>query len=479
MKFIWLLLLPGILMAQYPADTIYSPIFTDTPPLPAWHETITDNELPAPVDIFRMTRYNVEWQWYPTHAYAKIQPWNADGTKIKFYSALLYDAVTGNLLGDLPGDLWDSRWSHIDPDLLYSFRPDGTVKKYFLSTDSTVILLQLRGYEKVLLGPGEGNTSWNDGRVVLVGKHNTDLDIISIDLHAASITAVMTLPEAWGSDDRPAYIDWASVSPSGNYALIMWDTALTSESRPYHGHYGVEVYTADSLRFIRRISDYGNHGDFNFTPAGEEVFVQFYGQQGTLHAYFLDRDSVLTVHTHSDFGYGDAHLSGQNYLRPGWVYASTDPSKSGMMVALKLDGSQTVEYFGHHFSSAANYDKSPMPVPSPDGTRVLFKSDFGHAQNPEEVYDFIARAANYQSVTPLDTEALKIYPNPFENFIEISLPGFPIDVSMRDMRGRLIFRQQSVRSQIRINTDGMKAGVYLLELNTKQSRKIFRMIKIR
>jgi len=472
MKYWWFFFLPWALTAQYPVDTVYAPVFTSTPPLPAWHETITDTSVPAPVDIFRMTRYNAAWQWYPAHAYAKIQPWNADGTRIKFYSALLYDAATGDLLGDLPGDLWDSRWSHTDPDLLYSFRPGGTVKKYFLSADSTVILLQLQGYEKVLLGPGEGNTSWDDGRVVLVGKHNTDLDIISIDLHAASVTAVMTLPGAWGAGDRPAYIDWASVSPSGDYALIMWNTALTSASQPYNGHYGVEVYTGDSLRFVRRISDYGNHGDFNFTPAGEEVFVQFYGQQGTVHAYFLDRDSVFTVHTHPDFGYGDAHLSGQNYLRPGWIYASTDPSKGGLVVAIKLDGSQTVEYFGHHFSSAANYDKSPMPVPSPDGTRVLFKSDFGHGQNAEEVYDFVARAADYQYVGPLDAEAVKIYPNPFDNSIDIILPGFPADIALRDVRGRFVFVRHATRSRMRINAGGLKAGVYFLEVRTTGGRKI-------
>ena len=91
---------------------------------------------------------------------------------------------------------------------------------------------------------------------------------------------------------------------------------------------------------------------------------------------------------------GDAHLSCRNILRPGWAYVSTDPSRHGMVVAVRLDGSGTVELFGHHMSSAANYLKSPMPVPSPDGRRVMFKSDFGDAADAGVVYDFEAAASD-------------------------------------------------------------------------------------
>lgn len=477
---VWTFGLFGLLAAQetsYPADTVYSPVFCEPPSLPAWHESIIDSTLPSPVRIYRLTRYNREWDWYPTHDYAKIQPWNADGSLIKFSSALLYDARTGNILRSLPGDLWESRWAHTDPELIYSFRPDGTVKKYWPRRDSTHILLRLTGYESVRLGPGEGNTSWDDRRVSLIGKSGTDMEIVNIALDTPRVLAARRFPEAWGESDRPRYIDWVSVSPSGRWTLIMWNTRLTSAEHPFQGHYGVELYTTDSLRFVRRLSPYGNHGDFNYTSAGSEVFVQFYGPSGTIHAYLLARDSILTVHTHPDFGYGDAHLSGQNYLRPGWIYASTDPSKGGLMVAIKLDGSQTVEYFGHHFSSAANYAKSPMPVPSPRGEAVMFKSDFGHSENPDEVYDFIATALPLQATGHTALPAFRLFPNPFTGFIclDSNDPAWGI-TELRQPDGRLI-RQWSPAVHCLQGAHHLRPGFYLIGIRKQNVIHYVKVIK--
>jgi hypothetical protein len=333
---------------------------------------------------------------YPTHSYSKNQPWNADATMYKFYSVAVYDAQTHAKTLTLPGDLYESFWANTNPDLLYSFREDGQIKTYAISTGQQTILHTLNGYDRVRLGPGEGNIDMNDHYVALVGKRGADLDVIVFDLQTATVLSVTPFAGAWGNGAEMAeHVDWVSISQSGDYVVMNWDTGAPWDVHPWNGHFGVEVYNRD-MTFHHRASRYGNHGDLCFAPNGDELYVQFWGEYGTIDAYRLSdalQDNPFIVQDHSDFGVDDAHLSCRNLLRPGWAYVSVDHEKGGMVVAVRLDESETIEYFGHHFSSTSSYKKSPMPVPNPWGDVVMFKSDFGDAADPNEAYDFEARYA--------------------------------------------------------------------------------------
>ncbi len=389
-------------VVQYPPDTAYAPIFADTPPMPDYLASIIDPT--TSTQIKRITQ--PDGSYYPTQSYSKNQPWNADATMYKFYTVAVYNAATHNIIRELPGNLYESFWSNTDPDLLYGFTPDGAIRTYRISTAQTDDLYQLTGYDTVRLGPGEGNIDIHDKFVALAGKRGTDFDVIVFDLQKSRVVTTKTFTGAWGTGDDylAEHIDWASVSQSGDYVVINWDTGDHSwDVQPFNGHYGIEVYDAADMSFRRRLVRYGNHGDLCFTPAGEEVYAQFWGENGTINAYHLADGQIDVIQTHSDFGDGDAHLSCRNILRPGWAYVSTDKSKGGMIVAVKLDTAGTVEYFGHHFSSSASYKKSPMPVPSPDGSVVMFKSDFGDDSNPDEAYAFEARyvALPHQIYLPL------------------------------------------------------------------------------
>jgi hypothetical protein len=161
----------------------------------------------------------------------------------------------------------------------------------------------------------------------------------------------------------PEYVDWVSVSQSGNYIGIMWDHGNTSEANPFNGHFGVEIYNTTDLAFLRRIVEYGNHGDFGYAQDGDEVFVQFWGQTGRINMYYLDRLERVVIQTHTDIGQ-HGHISCRNLNRPGWAYASSDEFGYGVIIAVKLDESGLVEYFGHHYSSLVNYRKVSNPVPT-------------------------------------------------------------------------------------------------------------------
>lgn len=378
--------------AVYPPNTVYQPIFTETPPMPDYLASITDTT--TAVQIKRITQPDALYRsGYPTQSYAKNQPWNADASLYKFYTVAVYDADTHQLVRELPGNLYESFWSNADPDLIYSFTEDGIIQTYRVSTEQTDVLYTLTGYDRVKLGPGEGNIDINDKYVALVGRSGADLDVIVFDLQAKQIVTTKTFPGAWGpvgDTELPEHFDWVSVSQSGDYVVMSWISGSPGDVVPFDGHYGVEVYSAADMSFQRRLVRYGNHGDLGFTPAGEEVYVQFWGDNGTINAYHLSDGQVDVIHTHDDFGVGHAHISCRNILRPGWAYVSTGQPRGGMIIAIKLDGSQIIEHFGHHFSSEASYKKSPMPVPSPDGSVVMFKSDFGDDSDPDEAYAFEA-----------------------------------------------------------------------------------------
>jgi hypothetical protein len=81
------------------------------------------------------------------------------------------------------------------------------------------------------------------------------------------------------------------------------------------------------------------------------------------------------------------HVSCRNNARRGWCYISSYALTSGLMerqiFALKLDGSGTVERFAPAiFAETGNggedYARSPMAVPSRDGSLILFASDWGN-----------------------------------------------------------------------------------------------------
>ena len=392
----------------YPSDVQYSTITANTPALPALLSSVTDNSVPTDISIKRITEYSNGW--YPHHEYSKIQPWNSDATIYKFYSVGIYDADTHQEIGNLPGgQLYPTYWSNTNPDKLWGFQESGDIKSYSVANNTVTTHTHIyfdaanqTDYDLLKLGPGEGNIDKNDKYVAFVGKKNTNMDVIVLDLTNMNIVHKETFAGAWGNDDSaPQYVDWVSVSQSGDFVGIMWNHNETSSDNPFNGHYGVELYNTTDMTYLRRLADYGNHGDFGFAVNGKEVFVQFWGPTGTVNMYYLDGSGRVVLSSDDDFA-GEGHISCRNLNRPGWAYISQDEvARSGQIVAMKLDDSGIVEHFGHHFSLANSYLKSPMPVPTPNGDKVMFKSDFGD-NGADVIYVFEATVA-----APLPVEWLQ------------------------------------------------------------------------
>ena len=480
------------LYAQYPAD--HSPYQSipvpSVPALPGYGQSVIDNSVPDPIQITRITEvYNYvdsngdPQVWYPTHEYSKTQVWNADQSLYKIRSWKVYDATTYQEVQDISSQaLYPVYWSNINPDLLWSFREDGTIKKHFISTNTNQIVGVItnpsgNAYEYVKLGPGEGNIDKNDHYVALVGKDGQDMDVIIYDLQNLRTVTIKKFPGCWqnGGSNFPHYVDWVSVSQSGNYVVIMWDHNTTSASNPYmengQSHYGVEVYNTTNMQYLHRLIHYGNHGDLGYAADGDEVLVQFYGvQQNGLYMYKLNGSGSTAIIQHPDFGV-DGHVSCRNINRPGWAYIThADAAQSGQMIAVKLDNSGTVEYFGHHFSSNSDYEQSPMATVSPNGDLLCFKSDFGTApnSNPSVAYSFFARLAPNAVIDKQTHSSVKLYPNPAQHYVQINSSDKIQELFIYNASGQMIKKIDAFSAnEIIIDTQDWTSGIYIFKLILK------------
>jgi len=107
----------------------------------------------------------------------------------------------------------------------------------------------------------------------------------------------------------------------------------------------------------------------------------------------LDNGARTYLLPSADSVWGYSHVSFRNTARPGWVYVShyNPPSAnpgSDQVVAVKTDGSGTVEVFASAHHAATSYESQPQAVPNRDGTRVLFASEWAGSAGP--IYAYVA-----------------------------------------------------------------------------------------
>jgi hypothetical protein len=140
-----------------------------------------------------------------------------------------------------------------------------------------------------------------------------------------------------------------------------------------------------------------SHSDMGLDENGDEVYVgQNDETQRAVFALRLSDNRKTIVLDNEKMGYNQ-HISCRNIARPGWAYVSDFEAgyaarpNENKIFALKLDGSQTVEFFAWaRRSEVIEYDRSVMVCPSPDGTKVIFRSDWGDASDDAVVYSYVA-----------------------------------------------------------------------------------------
>ena len=220
-------------------------------------------------------------------------------------------------------------------------------------------------YSKFTIGPWEGNLSL-DGRMLVVdGQKGKDRVAFVYELENKRKHADLVLNDV--------DVDWVSISASGKYMVL--NGKIDGELDR------TQVYDLQGNRVGKLWAEYGrpSHYDLTVDESGEDVAVgvpKSKPDSGRVIKRRL-RDGKVTVLTPGGYA---SHTSTRNVRRPGWAYVTyqhrgpTWPPYWHEVVAVKLDGSMTVERLAHVHAARTDYLTEAHAVPSPDGRRVVFAS---------------------------------------------------------------------------------------------------------
>ena len=268
----------------------------------------------------------------------------------------------------------------------YGFYGKGRFARLSLADDQISVLREFKGYDEVRMGPWEGNISADDRCVVFAARKGKDLTVMVYNIVDDRIVGSRRFPGSWKR------LDWVSISPSGKHILFNWHPVETTAGTV------VDCYSRE-ITFVRRLANQGSHGDMGYAADGAEVYVQFeFGDQRGIWAYELPDGKRRRLLPDK---YNGGHLSCRNIKRPGWCYLSCNKKGYREVFALRMDGSGTVNRFAHHHTSADPYVAEAQAVPNPEGTKVMFASDW---DGQHEVSSYVVEVPNTET-TPNKPDA--------------------------------------------------------------------------
>jgi len=401
----------------YPATTIFDDKPNANPSKPAYLgsyvDTVFNNKVTRITDRANQTGN--------AHSYPKTQSWNADSSLIRLGYRIYYadnfseSPLTSNEL--LRGSLTEMKWSSYEPNVFYGMdvRWDRFVfMKAKINPDNTITYSDMPNaifmkseYNEMKLGKYEGNLDYQDNYVVFSGrKKDTNRVTLMVyhlkDNYGTTYNAIesnVTTDMKWYTEDENGnfttssanwnqMFDWASMSALGNYVIVNY----RSKKGDNEQETSIEQYYRN-LHHVRRLAEHGNHGDLGVDANGKEVYVQFgFGNlngvsNNGIWMYPLDGSPRVQLLPDK---YNGGHVSCRNYQRPGWCYVNTRYLWNGNGVreafAVKLDNSHTVQRFAQTHNSTQNAGCTQVNV-SPDGTQVLFSSDWNVGSEEDYQWD--------------------------------------------------------------------------------------------
>ncbi len=346
---------------------------------------------------FNQKRASVTWGNRVRHHYSKTQPWNADMSLLLIHNDtdqgatiartpryLLLDGGDYRFLFGLDFAPWEYRWHPTDPDLLY-YLFQNRVATYNVRTRRHTLIRQFDEYPATngaITLLYEGNVSHDGNWVALLAPVSQNYEIFPLDLRTGEKHPALVVPRTQpGGHD----LDWASISPSGDYLVLQWDDTLT------------EVYTRDLVK-VRALPTNISHYDMTIED-GLDIAVGVRkpsasgAPSGPVVKVPLAAGAATVINSR---GFA-SHTSARNLRRPGWAFSSYSTTWSetswapyySEVVAIKTDGSGAVQRLGHFRNNKTDYYAENQPVPSPDGQRVIFASNWNAPAPGRPVGDYV------------------------------------------------------------------------------------------
>lgn len=304
-------------------------------------------------------------------------------------------------------------WHPLDKNRLF-YRYANEIRVFHTDTGKTERLMQFPQYTRVSTRE-EGRPSDDWRFYAFIGeKSDGNNDLVVVDLTAKKILGVMP---------QDGDLDWISMSPSGQYVVVMWTDGQ-----------GTQLYTREFVPIRQVLSDYV-HADFAFDATGHEVLVYQAASGGQIEELGCPNPpngapiasaqlsngqkkillgdcnktdwSPVLVGQFIGWNWFTPHFSGiASRAKPGWILVSTytEPDNkqwpfSREVFWLALDGSGKVRHLAQHHSDVAynsagekDYFAEPHATSSWDGSIVLVASVWGTPWKQYDLYTVTAVA---------------------------------------------------------------------------------------
>jgi hypothetical protein len=399
-------------LAYFPDPTRYaSQIATGTLTIPLYRNVFTDPSTGLNITrvsdrtTFGTTSVSPTNNRFPRHNYSKNQPWNSDGTLLYLNyptPLLLLDGNDFTYKGAVSQPS-ESMWANsiTTPKRIYGH--DGAKLVRMDAVDTAPVITTVHDwtgtYDAIWLGYNEGNASADDRYFPIIGLVGSAQYVFVYD----QVTDTSGPRKSCSTNT----IDWASMSQSGDYLLILNRDSLGGSETA-----GVNVYNR-SMVWQRKLTDYLGHGDIGYRTDGTECYVCQNNSTSALHSIRLsDGDDRVELAAAAISWY--QHISCRNLGRKGYAFTSSftwdtgaDPDggtdRYGLydISAIRLDGTGAVERWAQpHLST--NYSesgtRSANACPNRDGTKVIFASDWEVATAGATVNAFVASRMRFPGI---------------------------------------------------------------------------------
>lgn len=320
------------------------------------------------------------------HRYSSTQAWNADQTLLVIHKGcpglcFLDGHDYRPLFQRRPSGTCE--WHPFDPEQMICVSKDKIYRWWVRNGDQATIYAP-REYANLEFGPGKNNLSWDGNRLVVRATTSSGrLIAFPYDIRTATKFPDIRLDRLDGDNH------YCTISPSGEYTLCYQEMPDKTDV--------AYIFTVDGSQ-VQHWAEHHRpgHGDMMIDSDGSDVYVGISKSDPDKYQIIKRRlsDGVVTVLTPR----GPAqHASVRSIKRPGWVFITYGGSYEraasrrilplyGEIVALRTDGSGEIRRIVHHRSAKHNYLSEAHGSPSPDGSQVIWASNWGQPGAPVAAY---------------------------------------------------------------------------------------------
>ncbi len=350
-------------------------------------------------EFMRITRPGHAWfigtKCHPKHCrhrYSSIQAWNADQSLL-----LITEGCAGFCFLDgrtfeprfrrSVSGRQDCKWHPRDPEQMVCVHPDG-IALWQPRTNTWRSVYRPSAYGSIAFGPYKGNLSF-DGTMIALRARKARIGLVAF---AYNLRTGQKHPDI-SLDALEGENQYASISPSGRYVYVAQMT--TAGREPSY------IFQVDG-KLIQHWPEHHRpgHGDMTVDADGADVYVGI--SKADPDKYHVIKRRLVDGAVTDLLPYGNAtHVSARNIQWRGWVFVTYQGSYLKTMtyaypspyyqevIAVRIDGSGALRRLAHTYGVDHEYLSESHASPSPDGSQVVWASNWGSAGGP--ISDFVTK----------------------------------------------------------------------------------------